>query len=184
MNKDIISSISNCGQEDFASRFIPLFTKNQGKIYNFILMMVPNASDADDLMQETATVMWTKFNTYKEGTNFSAWAVRIAHFRVLYFYRRQKNAYVRFTGELLDKVTKQAVVSFKQKDSRIETLNQCMDELKSKDWELVQMRYEQEIVPKMIAKRVGRSVECIYKSMARIHNSLLLCIRKKIALEK
>ena len=52
------------------TQFLDLLMRNQKRIYNFILLLVPNYSDADDLMQETVSVMWSKFDSYEPGYSF------------------------------------------------------------------------------------------------------------------
>lgn len=54
-------------------RFLRLLLKSQSSIYAFILVLVHDQNDADDIMQETVTLMWRKFSTFEPGTNFTAW---------------------------------------------------------------------------------------------------------------
>jgi RNA polymerase sigma-70 factor (ECF subfamily) len=58
--------------------FLRLLMANQNRIYAFILTLVPNWSDADDIMQEAAETMWSKFQQSQPINNFSAWGIKIA----------------------------------------------------------------------------------------------------------
>ena len=183
VNEGVFSQ-SNLSEDPRASRFFKLFIKCQKQIYTFIIMLIPNASDADDIMQETATVMWSKFDEFREGSNFAAWGIRIAHYQVLYYFRKRKHAYVKFTSELLEKITQQAVEILKEdEDECMTALRKCINKLSAKDKHILQMRYEKDIVPKEIARQLGRSVMGIYKSMSRIHDFLLQCVRRQLATE-
>jgi len=42
----------------------------QKGIYAFILFLLISPSDADDILQETLTVMWKKFDEFESGTSF------------------------------------------------------------------------------------------------------------------
>ena len=165
--------------------FFRLFMKNQKRIYTYILMLVPNNSDADDIMQETATALWQQFERFESGTNFAAWAVRVAHYRVLQFYKKQRNSCVKFAGELLETIVNQAVGMLEKDDDQlVEAIQECVELLGEKDKSIIRMRYEKDFSPKKIAEVLGRSIQGLYKSMARIHTILLECVRRKTAMEK
>jgi len=59
-------------------QFVKLFMRHQNQIYAYILTYVPHAADADDIMQEAATVAWEKFGAFQPGTDFALWVKRIA----------------------------------------------------------------------------------------------------------
>src|SRR3954467_5741619 len=59
-------------------RFMRLFLAHQRRFYGLILSLVPNVTDADDLLQETAALMWQKFAEFRPGTDFAAWGLRFA----------------------------------------------------------------------------------------------------------
>ena len=42
--------------------FLRLFLQNQRRLYAYILTLLPNRADADDVLQETSLVMWDKFD--------------------------------------------------------------------------------------------------------------------------
>ena len=46
----------------YSSDFLQLLLNNQMRIYAFILSLVRNYDDADDLMQDTANTMWQKYS--------------------------------------------------------------------------------------------------------------------------
>ena len=42
--------------------FLPLFLKNERRLYAYILTLLPRRADADDVLQETSLVLWDKFD--------------------------------------------------------------------------------------------------------------------------
>ena len=60
-----------------------LFTRHQNRIYGYILTLMPHSADTEDIMQETASVAWEKFETFEEGTDFAAWLKKIAFHKVM-----------------------------------------------------------------------------------------------------
>ena len=73
---------------DRGERFMRHLMGNEHRIYGFILSLVHNWSDADDLLQDVTAIMWRKFDLYEPGTNFCAWALKIARFEVLNFRKK------------------------------------------------------------------------------------------------
>ena len=58
---------------------------SQSRIYAYILMLVHNHNDAEDLLQETASILWEKFDEYIPEKSFAAWAVGIARNKIYNF---------------------------------------------------------------------------------------------------
>ena len=81
--------------------FVELLTQHQRKLYGYIYTLVPNATDSDDLLQETNLVLWKKRSEYKLGTNFMAWACRIAFFNVQNFLKSKGRSRVCFQRRTL-----------------------------------------------------------------------------------
>ena len=69
--------------DNASAEFVSLLTGHQRKLYSFILSLLRNPSDADDVLQETNLVLWQKCNEFEPGTNFGAWAFRVAQFQVM-----------------------------------------------------------------------------------------------------
>ena len=163
--------------------FFRLFMASQRRIYTFILMLVPDCNDADDLMQEVASVMWSKFDDFEQGTNFAAWGVQIARYIVINYRRKLKNTHVHFTDKFFDGIVDYAAENT-IKGERLEMLKECLKKLSDANRQLIQMHYTQELTVKRVAELTGRSVNTLYKVMSQIHDSLLQCVRRNLAAEE
>ena len=66
-----------------------LLSRNQNKLFSYILFVVRNRDLADDLFQETFVKVITKLHQGKYTTSgkFSAWVMRIAHNAIMDWYR-------------------------------------------------------------------------------------------------
>src|SRR5207249_11545384 len=62
---------------DKSKIFLPLFLQNQRRLYAYILTLLPNRADADDVLQEASLVMWDKFDERAPPSDFTAWGCRI-----------------------------------------------------------------------------------------------------------
>ena len=73
---------------------------NQKRIYAFILGMVPNYQDAEDLFQETILVMWSKFDQFQRGTSFASWGATVAKYQILNARRRKTAQNLQFNPDI------------------------------------------------------------------------------------
>ncbi len=165
-------------QHVHGERFMRLFMSHERRIFGLILSLLPAWSDADDVMQETATVLWRKFDTFEEGTNFAAWAFKIARLQVLNFYKKQRRKQALLSDETFLKLAEQAQQRSTQVDNRHHALENCLGKLKERDQELIQLRYQPDATTSDVANEVNRSVDAIYKALNRIHSQLLSCIQR------
>ncbi len=167
-----------------ANQFLQHLMSHQREIYGFIYGMVPNPHDADDLFQETVTRMWAKFNTFDPDTDFSAWGITIARYTIMSARKRFALRKRIFSENLQDLLLQQAEQIFTGFDRRVDALKQCVNKLNDRDYELIRLRYEEEIPVKTIANKAGRSLQSVYKRMARIHNLLSNCVRRTMNREE
>ncbi|MBN2210352.1 MAG: sigma-70 family RNA polymerase sigma factor, partial [Sedimentisphaerales bacterium] len=162
---------------------VQLLQANRNRIYAFILSLVANKNDADDIMQETTIVMWRKFNQFQKGTDFMAWALAIARYQVLSYRKQNPGSRLVFGDAMMAALENESAQIIKQYDDRISTLKKCLKKLKDNDKRLIFMRYEENCPSRLIAERYGYSVRAINKALARIHDALLRCIRRNLAVE-
>ncbi len=161
-------------------QFIALLMKHQKRIYGFIRMLAPCKSHADDLMQDTAIVMWQKFGQFEPDSDFVAWGIKIAQFKVLNFRRKQKKESLTLTDQALEAILARHTTAYNDIDERVEALAKCVSKLKTSDRQLVHMRYALDLKAASIAERLDRTADGIYHSFSRIHHTLQLCIIKTI----
>jgi len=165
------------------NEFLRLLMANQKRIYAFILATVPNQVDADDLFQETVLLMWSKFDSFARGTSFTAWGITVAKYQILSVRKRHSTRSVLLSRAAMDLLHDEAQPFVEQTDSRMQALRKCIDKLDQRDYELICLRYRDEVSVKSIAEQMGRSIQGIYKRIARIHDVLLRCVRKAISAE-
>ena len=169
-------------QFDQGSHFVSQLTACQHRIYAFILTLVPNWSDADDLMQETVEVMWRKSQDISRINDFCLWGKTIARNKVMNFYTKKKRERVLFDDTLLDDVVAREEKASLQAELRVQALQKCLRKLRASDHHLIQTLYEHDITIRQLAEEVKRPVQGLYKAMARIHHSLLQCVRRSLAI--
>lgn len=161
--------------------FFSLFLLNQKKIYAFILSLVPNCADSEDILQETTLVMWRKFKDFEPGTSFSSWGFKIAYFNILNFRTKNRNSRILYNDDLFKQFLEVSSQSMKAYDENTAALNDCIQKLSERDKQMIKLRYEDTVSVKGIAVMADASVSRIYRSLARITRMLARCISKSLA---
>ena len=161
--------------------FIKLYLANERRINGYVRALVPNWSDIDDVIQETVTVMWSKFNEFQKGSNFSAWALKIAHFQVLKYYKDQKNNRLYFSQDVVEAISEKIAAQTSETDERLSILRRCLERLQAKELNLIQMRYEPGNTTQSVSRQTGQQAHVLYRLFNKIHAKLLLCMRRTLA---
>jgi RNA polymerase sigma-70 factor, ECF subfamily len=174
-----LMSIERSNNEDFSQ----LYDNCESWLYSYLFSLLRRAADAEEVLQETAKVCWEKFDQYQPGTEFRAWACRIAYYKALKFRERQKKSPLTFTDLFFNSVDEEAVVMADRLDVRLDALNVCMKKLPPPDRKLVKLRYSPGATTKTVATSTGRSIYFIYRALARIHVGLFECIEKTLTKE-
>lgn len=169
---------------DKSTIFADLLLANRRNLFGFIFSLVQNLSDAEDIYQETAIVLWQKFDDFTPGTNFSAWAMRVAHHRVLKHVNTKRKQRLFFSEGLLE-----SIADAYQREAtgegnrRADALATCIEKLSEKDRQLVTRCYSPDRNYAEIARSQGRTINAIYQAINRIRKSLFACVERAMALE-
>lgn len=161
--------------------FIQLFTKSQRPLYLFILGQTGSVQDAEEVLQNTNLVIWSKSNQFELGTNFFAWACQIARYEVMQHRQRYRRDKLKFSQEFLDVVAKESDSQLADPEPERQALELCIQRLPARDRELIRERYQPGASGKELASDLGRPANSVYQSLGRIRRVLLECIQRRIA---
>jgi RNA polymerase sigma-70 factor (ECF subfamily) len=166
--------------------FLGLFLKAQGRIFAYILTLLPHRDDAEDVMQEASAFMWDKFDERNPPEDFVAWGCRIAYFRIKEYRRKHRRQRVTFSDEILEQLSGIMVEepTALRLDERFEALAHCLGKLDRRDRELLVERLEEGATTLSTAERAGRSVDAVYKAMAKVRRALYECVERTLAAER
>ena len=161
--------------------FLVLVTGAQRMLHAFILRLVPSLSDADDILQETNLVLWSKQSEYTPGSDFRAWAFRIARFQVMAHRKRQSLDRLVFGDELVGRLARLGESRGEAFDEKRELLIECLQELKDSQRQLLDDHYGDRLSGREIAEKTGRNVDAVFQAMHRARAVLLRCIEQGLA---
>lgn len=169
---------NSCSQKEF----IRLFLESERELLRYVMVLVPNATDARDVLQEAAVALWEKIDQYDPAKPFVPWACRFALNEARMFLRTQARRN-RLADDVVDLLEAQRIEAADRLDRRREFLRECLGELPARQAEVVRAHYFEELSVPELSARFGRSVEAIYKSIQRTRKMLQECIERKINLE-
>lgn len=146
----------------------------------YIDSLLLNRSDAEDLFQDTCIVLWQKFDEYSRGTNFLAWALRIADYKVMNFRQKQSRR-LAFDDSLRDALMAEVVSREAEAASAsLRVLPHCMERLAPPDRRMVTLCYAEGESVRELAHAMGRSPQSVHHSLRRVRNWLLECIQREL----
>lgn len=162
------------------SLFAELITRHQSELYGYIYAVVRNWEDTDDLFQSVCLVLWSKFDSFRPGSNFFAWARQTAKIKVSDFLRHKYKHLPRFVaGELMDILTEVEPEDVRA-DMYLIALRRCRKKLSSTDDELLQLRYVEGLSTVEIAGRLQRLQQSVSRSLNRVRRWLFECVEFEV----
>jgi RNA polymerase sigma-70 factor (ECF subfamily) len=164
-------------------RFVRLFAQHEHQIYAYIVAVMSNWTDADEVMQETSVALWEMFDDFQEGTSFSSWACKIAYFRILRFREKCRRDRHEFDHTFVEAVAETAQQEAETFETRRKALGMCVEKLRPDDRRLLQLCYAEDGTVKHAAERLARPVKGVYKALARIRQALFACVQRRLAAE-
>lgn len=163
---------------------VELITGCQRALYGYILSLVGSRDAADDILQNTNTVLCDKVDQFDGQVKFTTWACRIAYFEVLAYRKREGRDRLAFVdASLLDDLSQAALEEADAADERLTLLRQCMEQLPARSRKLIEQRYLPGTSVQDLASKLGRSAAGMRVSLHRIRKILLQCIDGKLATE-
>jgi len=160
--------------------FLRLLSQHERRVKAYILALVPNWADADDLYQETTVRLWEQFANYDPEKDFGAWACTIAYYMVLAYRKKSSREQERFSQTFVDTVAEEVAARGNEADLRYHALQHCLQKLTERHRNLVRRCYSGTDTLKAIARQTGRSVAALYKALSRIRHSLHKCVEKNL----
>lgn len=161
---------------------IRLISQHQAALLAYILTLHPDRSEAQDILQETNVVLWQKVGDFQAGTNFKAWAFRVAYLQTLAHLKRSKKGnWLGFSSELVETLANEAKPVLEDFELRHRALRGCLERLPVKDRQIVHAHYESGRPLREVSEKIGRSMGALKQVLFRVRRSLRSCIEANLA---
>lgn len=168
--------------EHLAENYLVLLNQHERALAAYVHTLVHERADADDILQACKLTLWKKFDQFETGTNFLAWARKVALHQVLNHRRSEKRRPLYSTDPaFLESI---AAEIDRQDDSlavdRAEALEQCLKRLPETQRRTILLRYYEGCGIAEIAQQTDRTEAAVYRLLSRIREALNGCIRQKL----
>lgn len=160
--------------------FVRLLGQNQRRIFLYVMSLVPNFVEAEEIIQETNLVLWREFGQFQLGTNFAAWACKVAFHQVLAWRKRKQRDRLEFSSEFLEAVAEEVAASSEVLEERSLALSRCLEKLPSPQRDMLRLRYSEGQAIEAIARRLDRTVDAVYRALSRIRHALHECVTQTV----
>lgn len=161
-------------------QFLRLFLEAERELLRYVMALVPNVSDARDVVQETAVALWNAIEKYDPARPFTPWACRFALNEARRFLRADSRRRRFLEEDVAAMLEERRVAAAASLDARREHLRDCLDRLPEEQHRLVRGYYFEELSIDSLAAACGRGTEAVYKSLQRIRQALQQCIERKL----
>ena len=163
---------------DRSAEFVRLLTEHDRGILLYILSLVPNWTDAEEIQQETNVKLWQGFAKFQSGSDFGAWARTVAWYEVLSFRERRQRQWLRTSQDFLEQVAAEVEVeSLADKAAgRQQALADCVERLSAFSRELLRLYYTVGWKARDIAKNLRSTPDAVYKALQRARLDLRHCM--------
>ncbi len=157
-----------------------LFVKHEPDLRGYLRSLLPTLNDAEEVLQETAIVLWRKFDRFVPGTDFLRWALVVARFQAMTYRRKIARDRLVLSEDVVELLAEEAVEEMPRRRLEREALDFCLRQLPENQQNLVTKVYTPGIKTKDVAESLGKSPAALYMVLNRIRASLMKCIAARL----
>lgn len=159
--------------------FNELFLRHQRGIYAYILTLVPDRNDAEDVFQQTCLALLEKAEEYAPQRAFFPWACGFALNEVRRFRRAHHRERVQLDEAVLESLASVQLKAAGQIEKRLDLLMECVAALPAEKQELLAHAYGYARGLKGLAAHLQIDLNTLYKRLERIRTALFLCMERR-----
>lgn len=162
--------------------FERLIEINRAQLHGFVLSLVPNTNDAEDLLQHACLTFWEKRDQFERDTNFLAWARKIIRYQVLNYRRKEQNRppHSQLVDEqLADMIEERTEEREREFLRHRRALQSCIEELADRQRVVIEARYFDGKSLSQIAAETSMKTNAVSQLLFRARNRLIQCVQSK-----
>ncbi|MEO0445707.1 MAG: sigma-70 family RNA polymerase sigma factor [Verrucomicrobiota bacterium] len=163
-----------------AEDYLRLLAKHERSLAAYVHSLVRSVEDAEDLLQECKVVMWKHFPKFEEGTNFLAWARKIAFHQILNYRRKSGRTVSSGDEAFLEAIAAEIDRRSDHLEERAEALQICLRKLPLAHRQTIVLRYFEDCEVDEIARKTDRSEGAVYRLLSRIRQTLNDCVTRTL----
>ena len=161
-------------------QFLLLLGQHERRLRAFILSLVPNWADADDIGQEVKIRLWEQFDSYDPTKDFGVWARAIAHYQILSYREKQSRECRRISDKFVEAIAQEVSRLSDELDAGQQALKDCFEKLPAAKRELLVHYYSGERTTREIAAELGRTFDATRQAILRTRIALRDCVEETL----
>jgi len=127
--------------------------------------------------------VWQKADEFQPGTNFDAWATKVAYWQVKAYVRdRGRDRHV-FSEEVVTQLAERAEEAT-DVDTTVRLLQRCLETLRGADRELIALRYGNGFSVRQLSSHLGKSPAAVKGALLRTRRALRACVERRLSQER
>lgn len=136
------SEASDSANTSLPSReFVTQITACQRRLHGFIRTLVYDSASIEEVLQETNLAIWEQATRFTPGTDFMAWACRIAWFKVLDHRRATRRQRLEFRPDVLEALAAEALEDVDIFERNQRALAACIELLSERHRQVLRLHY-------------------------------------------
>jgi RNA polymerase sigma-70 factor (ECF subfamily) len=159
--------------------FVQRFAHHEPDLRRFIRSLLPTWTAVDEVVQQSAIVIWRKFDQYDPDTNFMKWACVIARFEALAYRRKMARDRLVFREDILELMADEGTEEIDSRQAEHEALESCLREMPEKQRRLLTLAYTPGVKVAELAKEAGSTAAAFYMRLSRLRRGLAKCVESK-----
>ena len=162
-------------------QFIQLLSENEARLRAYVLSLIPNWTEADEISQQVRIRLWEQFEDYDPNKDFGAWSRAIAYHLVRAHWSKTNRRSKILNTTFLEQVSENFVEVADEAKERREVLDHCLGKLSASNRSLLQRYYGAPEKRKQLATDVNRTFDSLRQTIRRLRLSIAGCVREGLA---
>src|SRR5512136_1423323 len=119
-------------------RFLSLFLRSEREVFRYVAALVPNVTDTEDIVQQTAMALWEKFDAYDPALPFTPWACRFALNKARQWMERRQRWQALLEHGLAEELARRRQELQPELELRLKHLESCLKKLPPEQRSLIE----------------------------------------------
>ncbi len=176
-DNELINKIQSGSIDDYTL----IIERYQGKLQSALSFYCQNSRDVQYFLHETFVMAYSKLNKFNKSYPFYPWLKTIAVNLLREEIRKRKSLSERAAKYMETQLDLES--SSTVRDSKLDALQGCMNELDDTQKELMKKRYWAKESISFLAEKMQRKPSALKMQVLRIRESLKKCIKVKLEVE-
>ena len=161
--------------------FMRLLLEEESAVKAYVRRLVPTWHDVEEVVQQTSLIAWKKFAELDDINRFGGWLMTIARYESLKHRRTIARSPLVFSDKLAEQLADASGSIVADDADRQQALEGCLQKLDQAKRELILNVHQPGVTIRGYAQQNSRPEQAIYKSVHRLRQKLLMCVKQTLA---